>query len=148
MAKKPEAKTRATRTAQDAVPKREVKAHENKKRPPRRPLSTTYKLTVPEGVIEKGYTYRWLLDRPERVHNYEAAWWEKVLDGEGKVIRKPSGGGEWLTLYRIESKYYEEDRAANRKKTINLLADKGKLQKTSNATEYVPEGHEAVIKFS
>ena len=130
------------------TPKRNVVSRSNTKRPPRRPLSTTYKLQLPEGIIEEGYDYRWLLERPERIMQYEAAWWEPVHDDDGKRIRKPSGGGEYLTLYRIESKYHEEDKAENRKKPINLLHDKALLKKDSDSMEYVPEGHDAVVKYS
>lgn len=136
------------RKVNEPATKRTVKAHSNKKRPPRRPLSTTYKLSLPEGIIEKGFDYRWILERPERIMQYKAAWWLPVTDDEGEIIRKPSGSGEYLTLYRIESKYHEEDKIANRKKPINLLVDNAKLNKDRESMEYVPEGHEAVVKYS
>lgn len=146
--KKLDSEKRVMRKADEAAPKREVEARKNANRPPRRPLSTAYKLTLPEGIQEEGYQYRWLLDRPERIMTYEAAWWEKAKDGEGKPIRKPSGNGEWLTLYRIESKYFKEDQKENRKKAMQMLHDRARPTSESQATEYVPEGHEAVIKFS
>lgn len=145
IAKKPA--SRARKVNEPAV-KRAVEARQNKARPPRRPLSTTYKLSLPEGILEEGFDHRWILERPERVMQFEAAWWEPVKDDEGKAIRKPSGGGEWLTLYRIESKYHDQDKKANRQKPINLLVDQAKLTKDRESMEYVPEGHEAVVKYS
>ncbi len=142
-------KTAKTADEKTTTPKREVEAHAPKNRPKRRPLSTTYRLMLPDGVIEEGYEYRWLLDRVDRIHMFEAAWWQKVVDGKGKAIRKPAGKGDYLILYRIESKFAKEDREAKQKKTINLLKQKAQIQKADqHSMEYVPEGHEGVLKIS
>ncbi len=127
---------------------RETKARQNKKRPPRRHLGATKKLVVPEEWKEEGFSYRWLMDRPERIHMYEGAWWEKVVDENNQPRRVPSGGGEYLTLFKVESKYLQEDRERNRKKNISLIREKAQLQKDRHSAEYVPEGHDAVVKIS
>lgn len=132
----------------EVTPKREVEAHTPKNRPKRRPLTTTYKLALPDGIVEDGFKYRWVIDRPDRVLQFEEAWWQIAKDGEGKTIRKPSGTGEYLVLYRIEEKYWEEDRDLHRKKNIDLLTEAAKPRKEKDGFEYVPEGHEAVVKFS
>lgn len=141
--------TRKPTKTGDVADPREVEAHANKRRPKRRPLTTTYNLSLPEGILKKGFEYRWILDRPDKILNYEAAWWESVRDDSGKVIKKPSKGGEYLILYRIKSKYFNEDREINRKRTIDILRESAQLKNDDpNAIEYVPEGHDAVLKIS
>jgi len=135
-------------TNNEVTPKPEVEAHTPKDRPKRRPLTTTYKLALPEGVVEEGYKYRWVLDRPDRVMQFQEAWWQVVKDGAGKTIRKPSGTGEYLILYKIELQYWEEDRDIHRKKNIDLLTEAAKPRRDKDSFEYVPEGHEAVVKYS
>lgn len=126
---------------------RVVEAHEPNNRPKRRPLSRTFRLDIPEGIREEGYTYRYILDRAERIEMYEGAWWEQVRDEQQRAIRKASGNGEYLLLYKTITSLFEEDLVENRKKPINLILDKAKLQKDRNSSEYVPDGHEAVLSI-
>ncbi len=126
---------------------RVVKAHAPKNRPKRRPLSRTFRLDIPVGIREEGFTYRYILDRAERIEMFEGAWWEQVHDGNGKPLRKASGSGEYLLLYKTPTHLFEQDLIENRKKPINLIIDKAKLQQDRNSSEYVPDGHEAVLKI-
>lgn len=114
-------------------------------RPPRRKLSRTKKLDIPEEVKEEGYAYRWILDRADRREDYEAAWWEPVRDGANKEVKKASGAS-YLVLYRVEYKYFEEDVRDKQSRPINLLKERAKLAKKDQYSgEYVPEGHEGVV---
>jgi hypothetical protein len=128
------------------------KAHKPVGRPKRIPLSKTSKLELPAGIKEDGYAYRFILNRPERIQMYESAWWEAVMDGEGKNITKPSGNKEnrqeHLLLYRTKVEYFEEDLRENRKKPIDLVKENAKLTKGTHSSEYVPEGHEAVVSIN
>lgn len=139
--------TAKKRTTDKPAVSREGKSKQNQKRPERRPLGATKKLIVPDEFREEGYDYRWLMDRPERIHMYKGAWWEQVTDEHGTPVRVPSGNGEYLTLYKVESKYLQEDRERNRKKNISLIREKAKLQRDQHSHEYVPEGHDAVLKI-
>lgn len=126
----------------------EIDAHTPKNRPKRRPLSIMYKLDIPSGLKEEGYTYRYILDRAERIERFQNAWWEPVIDpNTKKPFRKASGSGEYLLLYRTKTEYFKEDQIENRKKPINLLTDKAKLTRNADSHEYVPEGHEAVVQI-
>jgi len=134
--------------SETSEPNRVVKAHTPKDRPERRPLSRTFRLDIPAGIREEGYTYRYILNRAERIEMFEGAWWDQVRDERGKPIRKASGMGEYLLLYKTTTDLFELDLIENRKKPISLLIDKAQLQKDRNSSEYVPEGHEAVLKIN
>lgn len=123
-----------------------VKAKTPEGRPARVPLTQQFKLTVPDGVKEDGYAYRYIKDKPDRVEVFEAAWWEPVKDGAGRPIRKVSGSDGYLLLYRIKQEYFDEDAAEKRKLPINLLTENAKLAKGNQySKEYIPEGQEGVV---
>ena len=111
-----------------------------------RPLSQISKLSIPTGIKEEGFEYRWILDKVERIEAFEAAWWEQVKDGTGRPIQKASGENGYLLLYKIPFKYYEEDVKEKQKLPINLLTEKAKLAKGNKySNEYIPEGQEGVV---
>ena len=127
---------------------RESQAHSAEDRPERRPLGTTYRLTVPPGLKEQGYEYRYILDRRDRIEMFEGAWWTPVTDPVTKrPFRKASGSGDYLTLYRIKSDIFKEDQIEKAKKPINLLKESAELKRNRHGHEYVPEGHEAVLSI-
>ena len=115
----------------------------NKKRPARVPMSAGNKLHVPDALKEEGYQYYWEVDRPGRIEQMEAAWWEKVKDSRGDHVTTPAGGGETHYLMRIEQKYYDEDMAAQQKRNIDTTA---KQAQTLNEDEYVPMGQKSVVE--
>jgi len=125
---------------------RETEAHSAENRPDRRPLSQMYRLNIPHGIKEEGYTYRYILDRADRIEMFNGAWWEQVIDPFTKrPIKKASGGGEYLLLYRIKSEFYKQDQIEKAKKPINLLVESAKLKRMKDVHEYIPAGHEAVL---
>ena len=83
------------------------KAHENKARPARIPMSAGNKLHVPDQLKKEGYQQYWQTDRKGMIEQMEAAWWEKVTDERGDPVTVPAGGGETLYLMHIEQKYYD-----------------------------------------
>lgn len=125
---------------------KETKGHRPEGRPERIGLSQTSNLSIPKGIQRKDYAYQFIKDKPERIEAFEAAWWEPVKDGEGKLVKKAAGGGEYLLLYRTRREYYEEDVKEMQKKPINLLKNTAKLDKGNKYSgEYVPEGSDAVV---
>jgi hypothetical protein len=148
MGKSPVDVATAKKSRAQAAKKAEIEAHSPKNRPTRRPLSSMYRLDIPPGIKEEGYTYRYILDRAERVEMFRGAWWEQVIDPTTKQpFRKASGGGEYLLLYKTKTEWFLEDQIENRKKPINLLADSARLKRNADSHEYVPEGHDAVVKI-
>lgn len=135
------------------TPQKDVAAHTPNGRPKRRPLSFIKKLGIPPGIEkEEGYVYRYIINSGDRVMMYQGAWWEQVVDGNNKPVRVHSGNrrdpNEYLLLYRTRAEYYQEDLEENRKKPIDLAVEHAKLKKDDGiSSEYVPEGHEAVISF-
>ncbi len=118
-------------------------------RPERVPLAQQFKLSIPAGIKEEGFVYRFIRDYAERVEAFEGAWWEPVKDGAGRHIRKASGMSGYLLLYKIEQKYYDQDLAIKRKKPISLLTEKAKLSKSDRySSEYVPEGQNSVVTIN
>lgn len=139
----------AERDPRNPAPTKAAKSKSNSSRPARKPLTRSSKLGIPPGVQRDGYAYRWIKDNPQRVSEFEQAWWTVVKDGEGKACRVSAGSGEYLILVEQEEKYFEEDRQLNRKRTIDLIGESAKLKKDSggNTVEYVPEGHESVVSI-
>lgn len=119
------------------------KAHSNKARPKRIPMSSGNKLHVPESVKEEGYFYYWALDRKGMIEQLEAAYYEKVRDDRKDPITVPAGGGETHYLMRIEQEYYDED-FANQQKRNNETTNK-QMQSVGDG-EYIPEGRKAVVE--
>ena len=122
----------------------EIAGKEPEGRPKRVPMSQQFRLSIPSGIEEEGYVYRFIRDTAERVEAFQAAWWKPVNDGLGKPVRKASGN-RYLLLYKIEKKYYLEDLKKKEEVPINLLKEQAKLVKGSRVPEYVPEDSEAVV---
>jgi hypothetical protein len=122
---------------------RSDKAHSNKKRPARIPLSSGNKLHVPAELKEEGYFHYWALDRKGMIEQMEAAYYEKVKDSRGEPVTVPAGGGETHYLMRIEQEYYNED-FSNQQKRNNETTNHT-MQKLGES-EYIPEGRQAVVE--
>lgn len=139
---------KALNSSNETVDRNQSSTGKLKNRPERVPLDHTAKLSIPAGVQEEGFAYRWITDKAERVESFERAWWVAVVDGNGRAIKKASGDG-YLLLYRIEQKYYEEDVKAKQKLPIDLLVENAKLVKgNKHSSEYVPEGHQSVVTIN
>jgi len=131
------------------VDKPDIKAKTPTGRPTRVPLTQQYKLSIPTGIKEEGFVYRYIRDHAERVEAFEGAWWEPVKDGAGRPIKKASGNSGYLLLYKIEQKYYDEDQLVKQKRPINLLTENAKLAKSDKySSEYVPEGQNSVVTIN
>ena len=122
---------------------RSDKAHGNKQRPARIPMSAGNKLHVPESLKKEGYQCYWQVDRPGVIEQMERAWWEKVKDDRGEPVTVPAGGGETLYLMHIEQKYYDEDIAKQQKQNIETTANQAQ---SLGEDEYVPMGRQAVAE--
>lgn len=122
---------------------RETKAHSNKNRPARIPMSAGNKLHVPETLKKEGYQNYWQLDKKGMIEQMEAAWWEKVKNDRGDHVTVPAGGGDTLYLMQIEQKYYDEDIAKQQELNISTTADQAQ---TLGEEEYIPKGHKAVAQ--
>ena len=122
---------------------REDKAHGNKQRPARIPMSAGNKLHVPEGIKKEGFQYYWAVDRKGLIEQMEAAWYEKVKDERGDFITVPAGGGEMHYLMCVQQEYYDEDIAAQQKQNIDTTA---KQAQSLGEDEYVPMGRTNVAE--
>lgn len=115
-------------------------------RPVRIPLVQQFKLDIPEEFRKKGYAYRFIRDEANKIEAYVAAWWEPVRDGMSRPIKKASGTGGYLLLYRIKQEYFDEDAETKRKLPINLLKEQAKLAAgNKHSSEYVPQDREGVV---
>lgn len=124
-------------------PARNTEAHASGKRPPRIPMSAGNKLQAPQ---REGYQRYWAItgpDHPGKLEQMRAAWWEFVLDEDGKKIEQPAGKGNMHVLMEIEQQYYDEDMAAQQKR--NLDATQNNIQ-TLGEDEYVPMGQKSVME--
>lgn len=115
---------------------RDQKAHKNKKRPDRIPLSSGNKLFVPAHIKKEGYQYYWEVDHPGRIEQLESAWWEKVRLDNGEFMTVPAGNGKTHYLMHIEQKYYDEDIDRQQKRNIDASA---RQAQTLGDSEYVPK---------
>lgn len=122
---------------------RDSKAHANKDRPARIPMTGGNKLHVPEAAKEEGFHYYWAVDRKGMIEQMEAAYYEKVKDERGEDFTVAAGNGETHYLMRIELSYYEEDMA--RQQSQNLNTTNSQAQKLGE-DEYVPMGRQAVTE--
>ncbi len=146
MSNKKKGVKKALNSSNQIVDKPEVAAKAPKGRPKRIPLAQQFKLSIPTGIKEDGFAYRYIRDKTERIEAFENAWWVPVKDGNGRNIKKASGSGGYLLLYKIEKEYYEEDVQEKRKRNIDLLVKEAKLQKGDKySSEYVPDGQEGVV---
>lgn len=119
------------------------KAHGNKERPARIPMTAGNKLHVPESLKREGYFQYWQVDRKGLIEQMEAAWYEKAKDERGDHVTVPAGGGETLYLMEIEQQYHDEDIAKQQKLNIDTTA---KQAQTLGEEEYVPMGRQAVAE--
>ena len=119
------------------------KAHENKQRPARVPMTGGNKLTIPEHLKREGYQYYWAIDRKGMIEQMEAAWWEKVKNDEGEFLTVPAGAGETHYAMCIEQKYYDEDMARQQKQNIETTNKQAQLL---GEDEYVPQGRSKVTE--
>ena len=122
---------------------REDKAHGNKQRPARIPMSAGNKLYVPDSIKKEGFQYYWAIDRKGMIEQMEAAWYEKVLDERGDPITVPAGSGEMHYLMCVQQEYYNEDIAAQQKLNIDSTA---KQAQALGEEEYVPMGRQNVAE--
>ena len=119
------------------------KAHSNKKRPARIPMSAGNKLHVPDAIKKEGYQYYWAVDRKGLIEQMEAAWYEKVKDERGDAITVPAGGGEVHYLMCVQQEYYDEDIATQQQQNIDTTANQAQ---SLGEDEYVPMGRKAVAE--
>lgn len=139
---------KALNSSNEIVDKPEVVSRAPKGRPDRVPLNQQFRLSIPKGIKEDGFVYRYIRATAERIESFEAAYWEPVKDGAGKQVRKASGMS-YLLLYRIEEKFYLEDLKAKEERPINLLVEQAKLKKGNKySSEYVPEGQQSVVTIN
>lgn len=137
---------KALNSGSKVVSKKEVAGKAPEGRPKRIPLAQQFKLSIPTGIKEDGFAYRYIRDKTERVEAFENAWWVPVLDGNGRAIKKASGSGGYLLLYKIEKEYYDQDVQEKKKRNIDLLVKEAKIQKGNKySSEYVPDGQEGVV---
>lgn len=122
---------------------RESKAHGNKSRPARIPMTAGNKLHVPDHLKKEGYQQYWAIDRKGAIEQMEAAWWEKVTDDRGEAVTAPGGNGETHYLMQLEQKYYDEDVKRQQDMNINTTA---KQAQTLGESEYVPKGQTNVAE--
>lgn len=122
---------------------RETKAHGNKKRPARIPMSAGNKLHVPDALREEGYHYYWAIDQKGMIEQLESAWYQKVANERGEHVTVPAGNGETHYLMRIEQEYHDEDMAKQQKSNIDATADQAQAL---GEDEYVPMGRNAVAE--
>ena len=119
------------------------KAHSNKNRPKRVPLSAGNKLHVPESLRKEGYFYYWAIDQKGTIAQMEAAWYEKVKDDRGDPVTVPAGNGDTHYLMRIDQKTYDEDMKAQQQRNID--ATQKQAQKLGEE-EYVPMSQSSVVE--
>jgi len=123
--------------------RREDKAHENKKRPERIPMSAGNKLHIPESLREDGYFYYWAIDRKGQIEQMEAAWYERVKDERGEDLTIPAGKGEIHYAMKIKKEYHDEDIQKQQQRNIDATA---KMAQKLNEDEYVPQGRQSVME--
>lgn len=115
------------------------------KRPKKRiPLTKRGILGFPSSVNKQEDThYCWALDDGKHnLQRYFDAAYEFALNREGERESRVSGrSGELLYLLKIPQQYYDEDRAAEQQLCIDNSINTAQLQQS----EYVPQGHQAVL---
>jgi len=114
-----------------------------KERSARVPMNASGKLMAPS---REGFTRYWTLkgpSHPGKVDQMLAAWWDFVQDSDGNHVEQPAGNGNTHVLMEIDSKYYNEDMAAQQAKEINT--SQGEMQKLGDS-EYIPMGSKSVME--
>ncbi len=133
-------------TEQRRKPGRPARTQENKQRPARVPMGSGHKLRVPDSLKEEGYQHYWAITGPDHAGKLDqmvAAWWEFVLDHDGKKVEQQAGKGNTHVLMKIPQEYYDEDMAAQQKK--NLDASQQNIQALGE-DEYIPMGRSKVVE--
>lgn len=124
-------------------PVRNAEAQSPKKRPPRIPMSAGNKLQAPQ---REGYQRYWAItgpDHPGKLDQMLAAYWEFVLDDDNQKIQQAAGKGNTHVLMEIEKRYYDEDMAAQQKRSMD--ATQSNVQALGDS-EYVPMGRDKVVE--
>lgn len=119
------------------------RSNDNKQRPPRVKMNAGNKLAAPK---REGYQRYWAItgpDHPGKLEQMVAAYWEFVLDDEGKRKEQPAGGGNTHVLMQIEQRYYDEDMADQQARNIDATQ---KNIQALGADEYVPNGQKNVVE--
>ena len=122
---------------------RDSKAHKNKSRPARIPMSAGNKLHVSAELKKEGFQYYWQVNKPGIIEQMQRAYWDIVKDDRGESVTVPAGNGDMLYLMEIEQKYYDEDIASQQKQNVETTTNKA--QKLGE-DEYVPMGHKSVVE--
>jgi len=92
----------------------------------------------------KGFKRRWFNDKEGRVEMMSTQDdYEPVKDENGRVIRRPVGGGMSAVLMEIPEEYYAENQAEKRR----LIQDPKKLQESqAGEGEYIPGGGDSALR--
>lgn len=109
-------------------------------RPPRVRMTAGGKLFYPEHLKDDNYAYRWFEDKPGRLLQAEAAYWEPVLHEDGTQWMVP--GPKNMYLKRIPKEYFEEDKKLKEQRIVNTMKEENKL----GEDEYIPEGRSGAIQ--
>jgi len=121
---------------------RDEKAHTPGGRPERVPFGQGAKLTVPKGIVKKGYHAHWFIDRPGELESAQAAYYEFVTV-EGKKYSTPAGQGLNHYLMQIEQKYYDQDMIKQQEMVTETTRQAVKVKKAQG--EYSPEGEDLAV---
>lgn len=111
-------------------------------RPPRVQMGRGGNLTFSEAEMDKEkfhyYAFYDNPDRPGRIEQAKAAYWEHVTNREGQPITRPAGGGLHY-LMRLPIKYWLEDLMVKKEKIRARMVGETKVGKG----EYAPtaDGH-------
>lgn len=118
-------------------------------RPPRIRMQQSLKLAVPGYPFDwDNFYYRFFYDdpqRPGRIVNAEAAYYEHCVDAKGSKICRPSGGGTQYMM-RLPQKYHVEDVEAKRQNNRRVRQEEVRIKKGEYApTKSRAEGGESSI---
>lgn len=106
-------------------------------RPKRIPMRQGLKLAISGYKFDReNFFYRFFYDdpqRPGRVTNAEAAYYEHCVDAQGAKISRPSGGGTQY-LMRLPMEYHLEDVAAKTERNKRVRQEQVQLK----SNEYAP----------
>ena len=112
----------------------------DKPRAPRVRMSSGSKLSAPK---RKGYQRYWQIDKPGLIDQMKDAYWEFVMDLDGRKRSVAAGGGGTLYLMEIKQEYYDEDTKEQQELiTENTNTNAQKL----DDGEYVLQGKKHVVQ--
>lgn len=120
---------------------RDQKANTPKNRPERVPFGQGSKLAIADRHVRKGYHAHLFLDKPGELEGARAAWYEFVLDENGKKITMPAGKGLTHYLMEIDQETYDEDM----RKQQDLNDKKTQAINEVKPGEYSPGGKSSAI---